>query len=390
MFSSSQVLIIMASIMNKIPFRDHHLLALLEAYDQQTLPLDLFISQYFRQHAALGSKDRAFIAETVYALVRWKGLLDYLSPDSSWQKRYQTFQGIDLAELQQRADIPLFTRVSFPATLFRLLESDYGTEQAINLCLASNKPAPTTIRVNTLKISREALVERWAGLYDLSPTSLSPDGLIFHKKMNFFELPEFKEGFFEVQDEGSQLLAHLVKPQPGDQVLDYCAGSGGKTLAFAPAMQRKGQIYIHDIRPRALQEARKRLKRAGIQNSQVLLPDSSHLNKLKKKMNWVLVDAPCSGTGTLRRNPDMKWKFDESMLTRLIGQQRVIFEKALSFLHPEGHIVYGTCSLLKEENHRQLEHFLRTYSLHIEGEIFQSFPTPGGMDGFFGVVLKRI
>jgi 16S rRNA C967 or C1407 C5-methylase (RsmB/RsmF family) len=106
-------------------------------------------------------------------------------------------------------------------------------------------------------------------------------------------------------------------------------------------------------------------------------------------MDWVLVDAPCTGTGTLRRNPDMKWKFDETILPRLVGQQRTIFEKALSFLHPEGRIVYGTCSLLKAENQLQLEHFLKTYSLVVEGEVFQTLPAKGEMDGFFGVVLKR-
>jgi len=112
--------------------------------------------------------------------------------------------------------------------------------------------------------------------------------------------------------------------------------------------------------------------------------------KLKKKMDWVLVDAPCSGTGTLRRNPDMKWKFESQMLTRLVGQQRMIFEKALSFSKPGGYIVYATCSILKQENQQQLEHFLATYPVQLEGEPFQTLPTRGGMDGFFGVVLKRI
>lgn len=106
-------------------------------------------------------------------------------------------------------------------------------------------------------------------------------------------------------------------------------------------------------------------------------------------MDWVLVDAPCSGTGTLRRNPDMKWKYDAEMIDRLVGQQRSIFEKALSFMRPDGHIVYATCSVLKAENEQQVDHFLQTYNLQIEGEPFQSFPTQGGMDGFFGVVLKR-
>lgn len=378
---------------NKVPYREHHLFTLLETYSQQTLPLDLFISHYFREHSALGSKDRAFIAETVYALVRWQGLLDYLisstSPSTSWEDRYQTYLKTDFNELQQKEEIPLATRVSFPQPLFDLFVKSHGEETAQKLCLVCNTPAPTTIRVNSLKISRDDLLKRWQGIYDISPTAISSDGIIFHKKINFFQLPEFKEGLFEVQDEGSQLLAHLMKIQPGQQVLDYCAGSGGKTLAFAPTMQGKGQIYVHDIRPGALQEARNRLRRAGIQNYQILSPDSSHLSKLKKKMDWILVDAPCSGTGTLRRNPDMKWKFNEEMLTRLIGQQRMIFEKALSFLKPDGRIVYATCSLLKEENQMQVDHFLSTYSLEVEGELFQTLPALGQMDGFFGVVLKR-
>ncbi|CAF23121.1 RsmB/NOP family class I SAM-dependent RNA methyltransferase [Candidatus Protochlamydia amoebophila] len=373
----------------KIPFRDYHLFSLLEAYDRQTLPLDLFISHYFREHSSLGSKDRGFLAETIYALIRWKGLLEYLAPSSSWQEKYIVYQTTDLSKMQAREDIPLHARVSFPSHLFELFEECYGVEKAVNLCLINNTTAPTTIRVNRIKTTRDSLFKRWEGQYKISHTRYSSEGIIFHKKINFFSLPEFKEGLFEVQDEGSQLLAQLVRPKPGDQVLDYCAGSGGKTLAFAPHMEHRGQIYLHDIRPFALQEAKKRLKRAGIQNSQILLPNSPQLSKLKKKMNWILVDAPCTGTGTLRRNPDMKWKFDETVLPRLIGQQRTIFEKALSFLHPEGHIVYGTCSMLNAENQNQLEHFIKTYSLEVEGEIFQTIPAQGEMDGFFGVVLKR-
>jgi 16S rRNA (cytosine(967)-C(5))-methyltransferase len=376
--------------MNFTSFREHHLLTLLQDYDNQHLPLDLFISHYFRSHPALGSKDRGFIAETVYGLIRWKGLLDYLSDKPlSWEKRYQAYLDLDIPEIQKQEEIPLHIRVSFPVILFNLIAHNYGTKQAAELCLVSNTPAPTTIRINALKTSRDTLLEQWQSIYSVSPTQLSPHGIHFHKKINFFNLPEFKEGLFEVQDEGSQLLANLVQAKPGDQVLDYCAGSGGKTLAFAPLMNHKGQIYLHDIRPYALQEARKRLRRAGIQNSQILSPTSPHLSKLKKKMDWILVDTPCTGTGTMRRNPDMKWKFEEDTLFRLIGQQRQIFEKALSFLHPEGRIVYGTCSLLQEENQLQVEHFMRTYQLEQEGEVFQTLPSLNGMDGFFGVVLKK-
>jgi len=205
---------------------------------------------------------------------------------------------------------------------------------------------------------------------------------------NFFATEEFKQGLFEIQDEGSQLIALLVGAQPKQQVFDYCAGAGGKTLAFAPNMHSQGQIYLHDIRAHALLQARKRLKRAGIQNAQIINDDSPKLPKLKKKMDWVLVDAPCSGSGTLRRNPDMKWKFDDAMITRLVGEQRKIFERALSFMSPEGRIVYATCSIFPEENQNQIDHFVKTYNLKIEGKPFISLPKLNGMDGFFAAVLS--
>lgn len=376
--------------MTKIPFREHHLLTLLHGYEQQTLPLDLYINHYFRDHKSLGSKDRGFIAENVYAMVRWQGLLDYLAKKPlSWENRHKTYINLDWNEIQNNQEIPLHIRVSFPISLFQLIEKAYGEKRAVELCLISNSPAPTFVRANALKTTRDALLEQWKEAYEVSATSQSPYGIIFHKKINFFGLPEFKAGMFEVQDEGSQLLAMMIQAKPGDHVLDYCSGSGGKTLAFAPQMEQKGQIYLHDIRRFALQEARKRLKRAGIQNAQIILPDSLQLNKIKKKMDWVLVDAPCTGTGTLRRSPDMKWKFDEDTLVRLTGQQRMIFERALSFMKPDGRIVYGTCSILNEENQQQIDHFIRTYGLAVEGKIFQSWPSFGGMDGFFGVVLKR-
>jgi 16S rRNA (cytosine967-C5)-methyltransferase len=379
--------------MLKKPFREHHLLALLHGYEAQKLPLDLFMNFYFRDHKALGSKDRGEIAELIYAMVRVQSLLDYICQQSmpqksiSWEKRYQTFKEINLEALQLDLTIPLHIRLSFPAFLVDLLIKHYGEQKAIELCQVSNTPAPLTIRVNTLKTTREALIKLWQDEYSIKPCEKAQEGIIFLKRANLFNLPEFKEGFFEVQDEGSQLLASLVKAEPGQLFMDYCAGSGGKTLAVAPHMQNKGQIFLHDIRSYALDESKKRLHRAGIQNAQRIGADDPKLKKLKKKMDWVLVDAPCSGTGTIRRNPDMKHKFQEETLKRLVGQQRTIFEKALSYLKPDGYIVFGTCSILKEENEEQVAHFLKTYKMKIIGEPLQTLPTLGGMDGFFGVVL---
>ncbi|MGM0440624.1 MAG: RsmB/NOP family class I SAM-dependent RNA methyltransferase [Chlamydiota bacterium] len=370
------------------PFCEFHLFQLLEQYDQQHLPLDIFMSNYFRLHKACGSKDRRYVAETAYSLMRWKGLLDYLGgEDCSWEERFRVFSTEVLEDYFSNDTIPLHVRCSFPENLFELLVSNYGEERAFELCLVSNHPAPTTVRVNTLKIKREELLKRWKGVYDVEPCRFSEDGIIFNKKINFFASQDFKDGFFEIQDEGSQLLAGLVQAEPGEQVLDYCAGGGGKALAIAPRMNNRGQLFLHDIRPHALLQARQRLKRAGVQNSQTVNYDSPQLKKLKKKMDWVLVDAPCSGSGTMRRNPDMKWKFDSQQIQRLVGEQRKIFEKALSFLKPGGKIVYATCSIFHEENQRQAEHFMKTYGLKQAEEPFQSLPRPGGMDGFFGAVL---
>lgn len=374
----------------KLPFREHHLLILLKQYDQQDAPLDVFMSQYFRANKAIGSKDRGVIADIAYGMVRWQGLLDFLcTKPLSWEKRYEIFQQ-NFREESKDKDIPLHIKLSFPKHLFDHIARSHGFEKASAICESSNKAAPTTVRVNPLKTTRDELLEKWRkDGYQVVRCSHSSFGITFLKKINFFSLLEFKQGLFEIQDEGSQLIAELIRTKPGDLVLDYCSGSGGKTLAFAYKMQNRGQIFLHDIRPWALMECRKRLRRAGIQNAQIALADDPKLKKLKKQMDWVLVDAPCSGTGTLRRNPDMKWKFTDEAFQRLLGQQRMIFEKALSYLKPQGKIVYATCSLLKEENESQVEHFIKTYDLKLSEPPFVSLPKDKGMDGFYGAVLEK-
>ncbi|TXI36441.1 MAG: RsmB/NOP family class I SAM-dependent RNA methyltransferase [Nitrosomonas sp.] len=369
-------------------FRRHHQLTILKGFERQRLPLDLFIMDYCRAHKALGAKDRKAIVDAIYGITRWRGLLDHLiGAHPTWEARSDLYADFDPAAYANQTNIPLNVRCSFPNKLFDLFAADYGEEEAFRLCLVSNTTAPTTIRVNGLKISRDELIQQWKEQYKFTPCEQAPYGITFNQNINFRALDEFRHGYFEVQDEGSQLVAGLVNPKPGDIVLDFCAGSGGKTLALAVPMIGKGQIYLHDIRQEALAEARRRLRRAGIQNAQVIQDKSPHLSKLKKKCDWVLVDAPCSGTGTLRRNPDMKWRFEIEWISRLQGQQRTIFERALSFLKPGGRIVYATCSVLRAENEVQSEHFAKTYGLQIEGQPFKSLPTQGGMDGFFGVTF---
>ncbi|ADI38864.1 RsmB/NOP family class I SAM-dependent RNA methyltransferase [Waddlia chondrophila] len=378
-----------SDIINRQPFRNYHLLRLLKSYEGQEIPLDLCIHRYFKENRSLGSKDRAEIAENIYGMIRWLPLINHLSgTHSSWEKRLETWTGLNPEEYRHNSSIPSHIRYSFPKVLYDLCVAAMGKEKAEEICWECNSPAPTTVRVNRLKATRDKLLKTWGKEYQVAPCEEAKEGIRFLKKINFFQLPEFQSGYFEVQDEGSQLLAAMVEALPGQKVLDYCSGSGGKTLAFAQNMDGKGQIYLHDIRTHILSEAKRRLKRAGIQNAQLLMPDDPKKKNLKKKFDWVLVDAPCSGTGTLRRNPDMKWKFSEEMLKRLLGQQRTIFEQALSYVKPGGKIVYGTCSILKQENQDQVAHFLNTYPIKLHGDIFQSYPAREKMDGFFGACFQ--
>jgi 16S rRNA (cytosine967-C5)-methyltransferase len=371
------------------PFREHHLLQILGSFEEQSLPLDVFLRNYFRGHTAVGSKDRKEICETVYGIVRWRGLLDHISEKPlSWENRFRAFTKFSQNEDCDPA-FPTHIRVSFPKLFYQLLSESLGEEKAFQFCLSCNEPAPTTVRVNLLKTTRDALLESWQQRYKVSPCRYSAVGIRFQEKINFFGMEEFKKGYFEIQDEASQLIAGLIAIEPGMRFLDYCAGSGGKSLAVAPRLGGSGQLFLHDVRPQVLLEARKRLKRAGIQNAQPLRADSPNKRVLKLKMDWVLVDAPCTGTGTLRRNPDMKWKFDHQMLQRVVQEQRQIFSEAFTYLKPGGHIVYATCSVLPQENQQQVAYFLERFPLEQVDAPFSSFPTTGEMDGFFGIVFKK-
>lgn len=364
-------------------FRNTHVLRAMGAFTEQNLPLDLFLNGYFRRNHSLGAKDRRAVGDTIYGLIRWLGLIDHFCGEKTWQERLKVWEERTLAEWVRDASIPLHRRACLPKELFELLVSHYGEEKAFSLSQISNGTAPTTIRINPLKITREALMQKWQGSFLFEPTIHSPYGLIFKSKTHLLSLPEFEEGFFEMQDEGSQLIAAMVEANPGEQVVDYCAGSGGKTLAFAHKLEGKGQIYLHDVRAHALAKAKQRLRRAGIENAQTSLSP-----RQLGKMDWVLVDAPCTGLGTLRRNPDLKWKWSREGLEELVLLQREIFSQALKYVKPKGYIVYATCSLLKEENEEQLAYFLEKFGLSVVGKVFQSLPEEGGMDGFFGVTMQ--
>lgn len=371
--------------MSSEQYRTTHLHKAWLSFQQQPQPLDLFLKNYYQNNRSLGSKDRKFLSDLLYKAIRWKGLIDQLAPKECTAEEWlKLARSVNPSSHSHNEELPMHLRLSVPKNFFALLEEQWGTNEAVQLCTTLNQNAPTTARVNELKISRPELLKRLSSHFEVQETPFSPSGFFFSKRLPIQTLPEFREGLFEMQDEGSQLLAMLVDAKPGDHVLDFCAGSGGKTLAFAHRLKGKGQIYLHDIRKGALERAKRRLRRAGIQNAQQL-PSGK---KLFGKMDWVLVDVPCTGTGTYRRNPDLKWKFTNDFLERLVTLQREIVKNALAYLRPGGSLVYATCSLLKEENEEQVAHFISELPLELQGAPFRTHPLPGGMDGFFGAVMN--
>lgn len=373
-------------------FRRHHTLQLLDRFSPGKQPLDSFLRDYFREHSALGSKDRKVVAEAIYGVVRWLGLIDSIaSRPLSSAARLEAYEKLNLSGFEIDQQLSPHIRLSFPKSLYsRLLES-LGKEKTEQFCKESNLFAPTTIRLNPLKSSREELLRSFENRIPLTPCPIAPLGFRVPRGHDLRNTAEFRNGWFEIQDEASQLVSALVEAKEGEELLDFCAGSGGKSLAIAALrMQGDGQIYLHDIRSHALQEAKKRLRRAGVQNGQIILPKELSNKKFKDRFDWVLVDAPCSGSGTLRRNPDMKWRFQEEEFRELLSLQRNIVEKALTFLKPGGFLVYATCSILSPENQEQVDYFITRLPLRLVRPPFISFPEPGGMDGFFGAVLEKI
>lgn len=372
-FQESDILSFMAS-----SFIDRHIKNFLSIKTNK--PLDLSLSQYFRANKSLGAKDRRIMGETIYGMERYKSLIDYFNP----KDRLAFYQTLDLEKALNDPNIPEAAKLGLPEYLYNEFCTHFGEAQAKSLGKILNKAAPTTIRANPLKTTRDNLVKIFEGRFSFSCTN-APFGIQFLKREPLFALPEFKDGLFELQDEGSQLLAAQVVAKPGQWVLDYCSGSGGKTLAFAHSMMGKGQIFLHDVRKAALYEARKRLKRAGIQNGQIVL-DDTNLSKLKNKCDWVFLDVPCSGSGTIRRNPDHKWKIDATMIKELVAVQRKIVHDAIQYLKPSGKLVYATCSLLPQENQAQVEYILKNFPVKLEKELIL-LPQDGGMDGFFSATF---
>jgi 16S rRNA (cytosine967-C5)-methyltransferase len=394
-------------------------------------PADARLSAYFRDNRKLGVHDRTFIAEAVYTILRRRRFLEYLAPDASPRRLLLAclvrLNGISPRELEpflrkpeiewlqelkaKSADnLSLPVQAELPDWLWEKLSAQYGEEQALTLARSLQQTAPLDLRVNRLSGQREAVLALFAkeGIA-AAPTPYSPDGVRLKDKIALNKHVLFQKGVVEVQDEGSQLLAMLVAPRRGEMVADFCAGAGGKTLALGALMHNSGRLYAFDVSERRLANLKPRLARSGLSNIHPQLIANERDQKLKRlaqKFDRVLVDAPCSGLGTLRRNPDLKWRQTEMDITELTAKQDRILEAAAKLVKPGGRLVYATCSLLREENEGIVEQFLAKnpeFKAGNAAEIFAQhkialdtgsnlklLPQLHGTDGFFAAVMERI
>ncbi|EDO06702.2 NOL1/NOP2/sun family protein [Babesia bovis T2Bo] len=355
------------------------------------LPIDTFLKYYFKvNRIAPGS--RAWIAEHVYEVQRWKGLIAHLSPKPvTWTGILNTY----LLHPRWRymtghKGLPEYLRCSFPEPLFDRIARQYGNDKALEICQVLNEEPVTYLRVNTLRTSRDkayrALLHKGVPVEKCAD---SPCGLLVTSKRALLESPEYHKGIVEIQDLSSQICGLKVETQPGEHVLDYCAGSGGKALVFGPKMENKGRIYLHDVNENLLNKAKRRLKRAGIRNYMILDPNIAKMTAYYGKMDWVVVDVPCSGIGAYRRNPDRKWTFRIDDISNYTATQRTIVDNALLFLKPTGKLVYITCSIFEEENELQMNYMCKKHGLmHAQPPTMQ-LPQSRGMNGYYIAILQR-
>jgi len=347
-------------------------------------PADAVVSRYFRDHRGLGPRERATLAETVYTVLRKKLLFDHFAPSGSGPKERRLailgFHGprdflksalteqekhwLDQCDAVQPADLLERHRHNLPEWLVQPLKDQLGDGKEGGfwpLVDSLAQGAPLDLRVNVLKEKRvETQKELAQAAIKSVATPYSPWGLRIEGKPALTKLPAFTRGAIEVQDEGSQLLALLLDAKRGEMVVDFCAGAGGKTLAIGAAMRSTGRLYAFDVSAHRLEALKPRLARSGLSNvhpAAIAHERDERIKRLAGKIDRVLVDAPCSGLGTLRRNPDLKWRQSAKAVEELTAKQAAILESAARLLKPGGRLVYATCSILPQENEAIVEAF---------------------------------
>ncbi len=391
-------------------------------------PADAILRRFFRENPALGSNDRAFVAEAVFGILRHRSFLEQIvslaTPRSLLLAYLIKFQGINLRELatcisrteeKWLAEIKAITiesqslaiQAEFPEWLMEKLTHFMSDTDILRLGYSLQQSAPLDLRVNTLLAKRNEVLEALTqeGI-QAQITPYSPSGIRIAGKPAINRHPLFQSGKIEVQDEGSQLLGYLLAPKRGEMVVDFCAGSGGKALLLGMLMNSKGRVYAFDVSEKRLHNLKPRLKRSTLSNLHPQLISHENDIKVKRlagKIDRVLVDAPCSGLGTLRRNPDLKWRQSPKSIEEIKKKQTAILAAAANLLKPGGRLVYATCSFLPEENQEIIESFLIQHpkftllncadllsqqNIPLDtGELLQLSPDLHHTDGFFAAAM---
>jgi 16S rRNA (cytosine967-C5)-methyltransferase len=429
----------------------------------KSLPLDLLIERKFQRHRGLRQVDYAFITEVVYGTLRWRGRIDWIIGLISRVRPeklerfilnllrlglYQILfmdktpvsaavnESVEMVKVLGRGEAAGFinavlrrisdgrldmevpqgkdpssisVRHSHPLWLVERWAQELGIDETIELCRANNRVPPLSLRANTLKTSRaKLLAEIRKGVPQAMPSPFSPEGVLIDPPVPLSRVPRFREGWFQVQDESSQLVGHIMDPKPGERVLDACAAPGGKTTHLAQLMGNRGRIYAADISTRRLSLVKENCYRLGVKIVTALRSNLTKPVVFKSEGGFdrILVDPPCSGLGTLWRNPDIKWKRKKEEISTFRGIQRDILHHVAPLVRKGGSLVYGTCTLTREENEEVVAEFIAGHPgfevedlssnlpqglkpLTAGDGFFRSFTHRHGMDGFFAARLKR-
>lgn len=370
---------------------------------------DNAIEKVFKQNPQWGSRDRRFVAEAVYDIVRnfrlyselaqsqknfwfitavWLVIKEIEFPD--WQEfKNLNREAIILQKEQLNSNLPVYE--SYPDWLWNLGIEELGEEVWTKEALAMNQQAQVVLRVNTLKTNAKKLIEEFTKTnIALKEIEGIENALQLVKRENVFQNNFFKLGWFEVQDAGSQLISAFLDPKPNQFVIDACAGAGGKSLHIAALMNNKGKLISMDVEGFKLEELKKRAKRAGVFNVETrVIEDSKTIKRLEGKADKLLLDVPCSGLGVIKRNPDAKWKLSLEVIERTKKLQEKILNDYCEMVKVGGEMVYSTCSILPSENKNQVDLFLQTHS-NFEFIIDKTILPSQGFDGFYMALLKKV